>query len=241
MLSLYSFLIYMTFENLSNNRLTESFQDLWGGIVFFVPNLVVAILIVLIGWVVGALLGRIISQLIRSLKIDEALRKAGIEDVVRRGGIVLDSGHFIGSLVKWFVIVAFLITAFDVLGLVQINKFLNDIVLSYIPQVIIAALVLIVAGVLGDVMRKIVVTSAKAAGVHSSGLAGNVTKWSIWIFAILVALSNLGIASSFIQTLFTGVVVAFSIALGLAFGLGGQEAAARFIEKTRNEISHHDK
>lgn len=222
-----------------SDKLATSFQDLWSGIVAFVPNLLVAIVIVLVGWVVGALLSRVISQIIRSLKIDEALRKAGLEDVVRRGGISLDSGHFVGSLVKWFVIVAFLVTAFDVLGLVQINTFLRDVVLLYMPRVIVAALVLIVAGVLGDVMKRVVVTSAKTAGIHSSGLAGNVTKWAIWIFAVLVALSHLGIASSFVQTLFTGVVVALSLALGLAFGLGGQDAAAKFIEKTKGEIGHH--
>lgn len=230
----------MLLENLSD-KFSTSFQDLWGGIASFVPNLVVAIVIVLVGWVVGALLSRVIAQVIRSLKIDDALRRAGIEEVVERGGISLDSGHFIGGLVKWFVIVAFLVTAFDVLGLTQINTFLRDVVLLYLPRVIVAALVLLAAGVLGDVMKKIVVTSAKAAGMHSSGFAGNVTKWAIWIFAILVALSHLGIAAAFVQTLFTGVVVALSLALGLAFGLGGQDAAAKFIEKTRSEIAHHDK
>lgn len=230
----------MILENWSNT-LATSFQDLWSGIVAFVPNLLVAVVIVLVGWIVGALLSRVVSQIVRSLKIDEALRRAGFDDVVRRGGLTLDSGHFLGGLVKWFVIVAFLVTAFDVLGLVQINTFLRDVVLLYLPRVIVAALVLIVAGVLGDVMKKIVVTGAKTAGIHSAGFAGNVTKWSIWIFAILVALSHLGIAASFVQTLFTGVVVALSLALGLAFGLGGQDAAAKFIEKTKSEIGHHDK
>lgn len=230
----------MYLENWSD-KLTASFQDLWTGIASFVPTLIVALVIILIGWVVGALLGRVISQIIRSLKVDEGLRRAGIEDVVRRGGISLDSGHFIGGLVKWFVIVAFLVTAFDVLGLTQINTFLRDVVLLYLPRVILAALVLLVAGVLGDVMKKVVVTSAKAAGFHSSGFVGSVTKWAIWIFAVLVALSHLGIASTFVQTLFTGVVVALSLALGLAFGLGGQDAAAKFIEKTREEIASHHK
>lgn len=230
----------MILENWSD-QLTTSFQNLWSGVVSFVPNLVVAILIVFVGWVIGVLLGRVVSQVIKSLKVDEGLRKAGIDEVVRRGGVTLDSGHFVGSLVKWFVIVAFLVTAFDVLGLTQINTFLRDVVLLYLPRVILAALVLLLAGVLGDVVKKIVVTSAKAAGIHSSGLIGNVTKWAIWIFAILVALSHLGIATAFVQTLFTGFVVALSLALGLSFGLGGQEAASRFIEKTRSEITHHDK
>lgn len=222
------------------NVLTATFQELWGGIVLFVPNLIIAILIILVGWLIGALLGRVISQAIKSLKVDEALRKAGIEDALARGGMMLNSGNFLGALVKWFVIVVFVVAAFDVLQLTQVNAFLREVVLGYLPRVIVSVLVLLVAAVIGDVMQRIVTTSAKTAEIRSAKFLGVVTKWSIWIFAILVSLVQLGIASVFIQTLFTGVVVALSLALGLSFGLGGQEAAARFIEKTRQEISHKE-
>ncbi|MDP2642145.1 MAG: hypothetical protein Q8P21_02555 [bacterium] len=221
--------------------LTLSFQNLWVGVVNFVPNLVIAIIILILGWLVGALFGRAIWQVFKSLKIDDALRRAGFESFLRRGGIELDSGAFVGALVKWFVIVVFLIAALELLGLSQVNFFLQDVVLGYLPRVLVAALVLLVAGVIGDVTGKIVVTSARTAGVESAHFAGAVAKWAIWIFAILVALSQLGIAAAFSQTLFTGVVIAVSLALGLSFGLGGQEAASRFIERLRGEMSgkHH--
>jgi len=216
--------------------LTLSFQNLWVGVVNFVPNLVVAIVILVLGWLIGALLGRAVAQVFRALRVDEALRKAGLESFLHRGGVRLDSGVFIGALVKWFVIVMFLIAAFDVLGLVQVNLFLQEVVLGYLPRVLAAALVLLVAGVIGDVTGRVVVTAARTAGVHSAHFAGAVAKWAIWIFAILVALSQLGIAAAFSQTLFTGVVIALSLALGLSFGLGGQEAAGRFIERLRSEM-----
>ena len=217
--------------------LTLSFQNLWVGVVNFVPNLVLALVILVLGWLVGALFGRAIWQVFKSLKIDDALRRAGLESFLRRGGIELDSGAFVGGLVKWFVIVIFLVAALDVLGLSQVNFFLQDVVLGYLPRVLAAALVLLVAGVIGDVTGRVVVTAAKTAGVESAHFAGAVAKWAIWIFAILVALSHLGIAAAFSQTLFTGVVIAVSLALGLSFGLGGQEAASRFIEKLRGEMS----
>ena len=89
-------------------------------------------------------------------------------------------------------------------------------------------------------MAKDVVTgAARAAEVRSAGFAGSVAKWAIWIFAILAALDQLQVASAFVQTLFTGIVVAIALALGLAFGLGGQEAASRYIERVRNDISNH--
>jgi small-conductance mechanosensitive channel len=217
------------------------FQNLLGGLINFVPSLVIAIIIVTLGWLVGALFGRAIWQVFKSLKVDEALSRAGLDSFVRRGGMELDSGAFIGGLVKWFVIVVFLVAAFEVLGLYQVNEFLQQVVLAYLPRVLVAALVLLVAGVIGDVTHRVVVTSAKTAGVESAHFAGAVAKWAIWIFAILVALDQLGIAAAFSQTLFTGFVIAFSLALGLSFGLGGQEAASRYIERLRSEMSgkHH--
>ena len=217
--------------------LTLSFQNLWVGIVNFVPNLVVAIIVLILGWLIGALFGRAIWQVFKSLKVDDALRRAGLESFLRRGGVDLDSGAFVGGLVKWFVIVIFLVAALDVLGLSQVNFFLQDVVLGYLPRVLAAALVLLVAGVIGDLTGRVVVTAAKTAGVESAHFAGAIAKWAIWIFAILVALSQLGIAAAFSQTLFTGIVIAISLALGLSFGLGGQETASRFIEKLRGEMS----
>jgi small-conductance mechanosensitive channel len=218
------------------NVLTLSFQNLWMGIVSFVPNLVVALIIVILGWLVGALLGRAIWQVFRSLKVDEALRRAGFEGFLRRGGVDLDSGAFIGGLVKWFVIVVFLVAAFDVLGLTQVNLFLQQVVIAYIPRVLVAALVILAGGVIGDVVERVVVTAARTAEIRSAHFAGAVSKWAVWVFAILVALSQLGIATAFSQTLFTGIVIAISLALGLSFGLGGQEAAARFIERLRGDM-----
>lgn len=217
--------------------LTASFQNLWFGVVSFVPNLVVALIILILGWLVGALFGRAIWQVFRSLRVDEALRRAGFENVLRRGGINLDSGAFIGGLVKWFVIVVFLVAAFNVLGLTEVNLFLEQVVIAYLPRVIVAALILLVGGVVGDIAQRVVITAGKSAEIHSAHFAGTISKWAVWIFAILVALSQLGIAAAFSQTLFTGIVIAISLALGLSFGLGGQEAAGRFLEKLRGEMT----
>lgn len=226
----------MMIENWSN-VLSQSFMDIWTGVASFVPNLVIAIIIFVIGWVVGALVGKIVSQLFRSIKVDQALRSAGVEEVTRRSGYDLDSGKFVGSLVKWFIIVVFLVAAFDVLGLAQVNIFLQEVVLVYLPRVIVAVLILLVAVVIADTMQKIVVASARAAHIQSANFLGTVTKWSIWIFAILTVLFQLGIAAPFVQTLFTGFVVAISLAVGLAFGLGGQNAAAEVVEKIKREVT----
>lgn len=217
--------------------LRNSFQDIGMGLANFVPNLFVAIIIFIIGWIVGSLLGRVVAQIMKSLKIDNALKSAGVGDLVTRAGFNLDSGAFVGGLVKWFFIIVFLVASLDVLGLSQVNQFLQNVVLSYLPQVIVAVFILLVAVVIAEAMQKIVIGSARAANIKSANFLGAATRWAIWIFAILTTMIQLGIAVSFIQTLFTGVIIAFSLAIGLSFGLGGQEAASRYIEKIRHEIA----
>ncbi len=218
--------------------LTQSFQNLWITLVNFVPNILVAIIILVFGWLVGAALGSIISQIFGTLKVDAALKKTGLNDIVERAGFTLNTGAFLGGLVKWFFVIVFLMAALEVLGLTQVSVFLQTVVLAYLPQVIVAALMVLVGAMLAHVAQDIVTGSAKAANVRSAALAGHVAKWAIWVFTILAVLSQLQVATPFVQTLFTGIVIAVSLAVGLSFGLGGQDAAARAIEKLRSEVGH---
>ncbi len=219
--------------------LTQSFQDLWRGIVAFVPNILVAIIIFVFGWLVGAALGSIVNQIVKSVKLDAALKNTGLNDVVEKAGFTLDSGAFLGALVKWFFIIVFLMASLEVLGLTQVNLFLETVVLSYLPQVIVAVLMILVGALLAELAKGVVSGAASAAGVRSAGLAGSIAKWAIWVFTILAVLAQLQVATAFVQTLFTGIVIAFSLAIGLSFGLGGQDAAARYIEKVRSEVGNH--
>lgn len=215
--------------------LAASFQNLFYGIVAFIPNLLIAVIIFIIGWLVGAALGRLVAQVINSLRVDQALKHAGVERVLDRAGFALNSGAFVGMLVKWFFIIVFLVAALDVLGLTEVTIFLRGVVLSYIPQVIVAVLILLAAAVIAEAVERVVTGAARAANLNAANLLGTVARWAIWIFAILAALDRLGI-SPLVQTLFTGVVVALSLAFGLAFGLGGQAAAARYLDRVREEI-----
>lgn len=218
------------------NVLKMSFQNLWSGVIAFIPNLLVALIIVLIGWGIASILQKAIKKFFDTIKFDEALEKTGLGNVVRKAGLHLNSGSFLGMLVKLFVVVAFLIAGFDVLGLNQVTLFLQNIVLGYVPQLIIAVLILLVGAVVGDALQRIVIASTKTAGVTSAELLGKLSKWAVWVFSILVALSQIGIAGAFIQTLFTGFVVAVSLAVGLSFGLGGQDTASDIIKKVRHEV-----
>jgi small-conductance mechanosensitive channel len=227
----------MYFQSLAV-ALQQSFSVLLQSAVAFIPNLLVAIIVFVVGWFLGSVVGRIIAQAVRAAKVDHALKSAGVEDVVKRAGYTLDSGAFLGGLVKWFIIIVFFMFALQVLNLTQVTLFLNEIVVSFLPQLIVAVLILLVAAVIAEVAQGIVVGAARAAGLRSAGFAGTLTRWAIWAFAIIIALSQLGIGAAYFQTLFMGIVVALSLAFGLAFGLGGQDAASRFIEKTREQMNN---
>jgi len=216
-----------------------SLQDIWLGTAAFLPKFIVAIVILVIGWIFGGIVDKVIAQVVRSLKIDNILRSAKVDQLLNKAGFNLDAGKFLGGLVKWFIIVVFLVASLDVLGLTQVNAFLNQVVLLYLPKVIVAALIILVAAVIADFTERIVVGAAKAAEIKSANFAGKISRWAIWVFAILAALFQLGIAAAFVQTLFTGIIVAVSLALGLSFGLGGQDAAAKFIEKVKGDIASH--
>ncbi|MCR4343047.1 MAG: hypothetical protein NUV40_04090 [Patescibacteria group bacterium] len=219
-----------------SNILSTSFQDVWIGVLNFVPKLIIAVIIFIIGWIIAVVIGRLISQLIRSLKVDRVLQNIGAEEPLSKAGFRLDSGAFIGGLVRWFIIIVFFVAIADVFGLSQVNIFLQ-MILAYLPNVIVAAIILVIAALVADAVKRIVAGSAKAADLPSPELLGGVAKWAIWIFAILVMLSQLGIAGPFAQTLFTGLVAMLAIAGGLSFGLGGKDAAARFIDRLKSDIS----
>ncbi len=216
--------------------LNQSFQNLVQGLVSFIPTLLGAIIILALGCFVGVVLGRLVKQLVDTLKIDGVLRSAGLESIFSRSGFELSVGKLLGGLVKWFFVILSLVTALEMLKLTVVTKLLTDILTLLLPNVITATLVLLGASVIAQAAERVVVGSAKAASLSSVVIIGKITRYSIWIVAILIALSQLGIGKEFMQTLFMGAVVAVSLALGLAFGLGGQGAAARCIDKLHADI-----
>jgi hypothetical protein len=140
--------------------------------------------------------------------------------------------------VKWFVIIVFLIPSLDLVGLNSIKEFLQYDVLGFLPKVIVAALILIIATIVAEALAKTVTASAKTMSLSSANMLGTVAKYAVWIFAFIIALGQLGIADYYMSVLFTGIIAMLSIGGALAFGLGGRDAAARFISKVSEEVSH---
>ncbi len=212
--------------------LAQALVDTGMTLIAFLPNVIIAVFIFVIGWIAGSVLGRAVAHLIAVTRLDNALHRAGFDKLSERAGVHISMAAFLGGVVKWLVIVAFTIASAEILGLAQVTQLLRDI-LVYIPQVIIAAIVLVIAMLVGDFVARLIDHSTRGMGMRGH-FAAQVAKWSIIIVGgIFPALTQLRIAQGLVEVLFTGVVFAMSLALGLAFGLGGRDAAARAIEKMK--------
>ena len=210
----------------------QSLVDTSLTLIAFLPHVIIAIIIFVLGWVAGSVIGRAVTHIVNMLRIDKALSHAGVDEMSTRTGVRISVAAFFGGVVKWALIVAFSVAAAEILGLTQITQLLRDI-LVYIPNVIVAAVALIIATLLGDFVAGLVEHSARGVGMKGR-FAAQVAKWAIIIVGgVFPALTQLRIAQGLIEVLFTGVVFALSLALGLAFGLGGRDAAAKALEKMK--------
>lgn len=228
----------MGFQNLGN-AIETSFVNVFQGAVLFLPNLLLAILLFILGLVVGAFVGRGIQQLLERAGLNNLVRNEGIERASKRAGYEFNLAHLVGFLIKWFVIIVFSVAALQVLELADIQDFLGQVVM-YLPRVLGAVIILMIGAVLGEFLQNVISASARTAHVRSASALGLIARWSIWVFAALAALSQLGIASYFVQTFFTGIIIAAALAFGLAFGLGGRDVAAKYLEKMQSEMSGRD-
>lgn len=215
-----------------SNILGQSLLETTRTLLAFLPNVILAVVIFVLGWAAGVIIGRAVTHVINILKLDSALSKAGLNTLSDKTGVKISVAGFLGGVVKWALIVAFAIASAEILGLTQVTQLLRDI-LVYIPNVLVAAIALIIAALLGDFVSKLVSHSAQGVGMRGN-FAAQVSKWAIIIVGgIFPALTQLRIAQGLVEVLFTGVVFALSLALGLAFGLGGRDAAAKVLEKMK--------
>ncbi|PIP22079.1 MAG: hypothetical protein COX38_02615 [Candidatus Nealsonbacteria bacterium CG23_combo_of_CG06-09_8_20_14_all_39_25] len=214
---------------------TIALQNLWQGFLSFIPTLVGALVVFIIGWFISVGIGKLISEILTKIKFNQLFERAGWKQALEKAELKVNAAEFVGAIVKWVLVIVFLLAAVEILGFIQFAVFLKS-VLAYLPNVIVAALIFVVTVILVDILEKIVRAGVEGVKVGYGQLVSVIVKWSIWIFAILAILHQLGIAKSFMETLFTGFVAMLVIALGIAFGLGGKEVAAEMLRDLRNKL-----
>lgn len=212
-----------------------SLQQAWSAVVSFVPLLLSALIVFVIGWIIAVALGKLVEQVIKALRVDMFLSKLDFEKAMERAGMRLNTGAFVGGLVRWFLIIVALLAAANILQLTQVTDFLTSVLL-YLPNVVVAVLILVIAALVAEVAERVVRGSVEAAGLRRGSLVGLVARWSVWVFAIVAALLQLGVATVLLQTVVTGLVAMLALAFGLAFGLGGKDAAGAVVDRVIREV-----
>jgi len=206
----------------------QALQNLWQGFLNFLPALIGAIVVFVIGWFISVGVGKLITGILKKLRFNRIFEKGVWKEALEKAEFKVDAAGFLGAIVKWVLVIVFLMAAVEILGLEEFAGFLNS-VLGYLPNVIVAAAIFVVAVIVADLVEKIVRAAVESIRVGYGHLVGVIVRWSIWIFAILAILIQLKVAPNLIQILFTGLVAVAVIGAGIAFGLGGKDVAGEIV------------
>ena len=195
-----------------------------------IPRIIGFAVVLIIGWIISSLLARGVEALLHAVRFNELARRSGFADFVQKMGVKDDSSGVIAGIVKWFVRLITLVVAFDTLGLPAVSNVLQQLLL-WLPNLIVALVVLVIGGLAAKALSQLVRGASAEAGFSNSDMLATVTRVAVWGFTIVVAINQLGIATTLINTVMIGLVGAFTIAFGLAFGLGGREKAAQVLDR----------
>jgi hypothetical protein len=219
------------FTKVTQNNLV----DFWDGFVNFIPNLTGALIVLIVGWITAIVVGKIIGGILYRLKFNEPFKGEKWDKAMEQANININPSDFLGKVAKWVVFVLVIWIVADILNLEQVTIFVGKII-DYIPNVIAATLIFIIAVIIGELLSKLVIATVEKSEFPYSRLFGTVVKVAIWIVATIAILVELGVAEELLMILFSGLVAFLVIALGLSFGLGGKDAAAKFIETIKKSI-----
>ena len=219
-----------------NELIAEPVRQMLTKILNFLPVLLGALLILIIGWIVAKAIRRLINWLLVMARFDVMADKTGISEVLRKGNLAISAREVISGLVYWLIIIMVLVMAVDALGLPKASDVLSSL-FAFVPKVIVALLVLIVAMFLANFVSGIVRTAAGNANLPSPDLIASISRWAIIIFAVTIAMEQLGIAPLLVGTAFNIILGGVVLALALAFGLGGKDAAAKYLDELKNRRS----
>ncbi len=221
------------------DAIVRALQNFVEDIISVVPSIIAAIVVLIIGLLLAGLLGHIARKIIDLTKLDAFLHKSVGLGKLKERGMDISAAGIVGWVVKWFFIIVTFIAVADILKWPQLTSFFQSVAL-YVPNVIIAVIILLVGFILGGGLKDVVIKAVKASTLPdaSAGLLGTVARVAVIIFAVMATLTQLGVASDLVKILFTGFVAMLALAGGLSFGLGGRDNAAQWLNKIKGELHH---
>lgn len=220
-----------------SDTIIVALQNFANVVITALPNIIAAILVLILGLLLAGLLGRLTKKLIAVTRLDILINKSIGSEKLKEKGIEIKASSIFAWAVKWFFIIVTFIAVADILGLQQLTDFFKMVAL-YVPNVIIAVLILLSGFILGDGLKGLVIKSVEVSRLPKTlaGLLGNVSRVSVIVFAVMASLSQLGIASNLVNILFTGFVAMLTIAGGLAIGLGAKDHIREWLDKVRKGL-----
>ena len=193
----------------------------------FIPALIGALLILIIGWIIAGFVAKLVVALLDKVGFERAAQRTGVTGFMGQAGVRNPRASMVvGELVKWGIRLIFLEAAANALQLTALTELLNRVIL-WIPNLIVALLVLMVGMLVARFLADLVRGAASSSGIGNPNILATIAQYAVIGFAVLIAVNQVGIAASLVNTLFMGLVGAIALALGLAFGLGGRETASR--------------
>jgi hypothetical protein len=214
----------------------QALGDLYAKTLSYLPNLVAAIIVVIIGWLLAIFLSKLVWKILETIKIDHLANQLGLNSLSQKVGKKLSLADLGAWLVKWFFFLSSFIAAADILGLQEVSTFLYQDVLNYAGHVIVAMAILLLGMLAANFFGELINGTVKASGLHKSEALAAVARWSILVFAAIAALSQLQIATAFLQDLFRAIIAMLAIAGGLAFGLGGKDHAKKVLDAVEENL-----
>jgi hypothetical protein len=191
----------------------------------FIPNLIGAIILLLVGWFLGKLIGGLVAKALQAVGFNRIADKAEIDEFLRNAGVRMDAASVVGAIARWFIYLVFFLAAFNALGLPQVSAVIDD-VLTFLPKVVVAIIVLLVGALAGTLLAGVVRGALRSAGIGQADLFGTIARFAVIAFAAIAALDMLEIAPTIVATLWQGLIFGVVGILVLAFGLGGRQAAS---------------
>ncbi len=211
------------------------FETFWENFMLFLPSLVAALFVFIVGWFVALAFGKVIAGILYRLKFNDFFEGEKWEKAIKKAEIRINPAEFLGNVIKWVIFIVVIWLTVGILGLDQFAYFMSDVV-NYLPNVLVATLIFVVAVMIGDFLAKMVIAATERSDFPYAVTAGSMVKVAIWVFAGFAILVQLGIARELLLAVFYGMVAFFVIAGGISFGLGGKDAATKFIDKMKKQI-----
>jgi hypothetical protein len=193
-----------------------------------IPKILGFLAILLIGWFIANLLAKGVAALLRVVRFNHFAQRSGLSDFLSQMEVRTDPAGVLADVVRWFVRLIVLVVAFDALGLPAVSQVLQQLLL-WLPNLVVALVILVIGGLAANALADLIRGATARAGFTNPNLLSSIARVAVWAFAIVVAVNQIGVAQTLVNTLFFGLIGALALALGLSFGLGGRETAAEIV------------